>query len=201
MDWTVLITAAISGAGAAGIVVFAIKKFIERAITLRFDRLSEKNRVELQESIRRQAFIYDRSFEAAKEALSVVYRARNTLRKLLECIPEFPTSSVSFREHATINDLLIKLKRTCEDLYETLYEDHSVMARDFFRPFHALKNIVENVLSNLEVHVSKERLSKDEVYRLRHQLLDSFEDIEHMREALVETFQSRFLENQTTKDK
>ena len=193
MDWKAIIAGAISGAGVAGVFVAVMNKVIERTVLLRFERLAEKHRIELQESVRRQAFVYDRQFEVARQALSEIYRTRNILKEVLKCFPERPLKQVTFGNHATLNSLHEQLKKSVQTFYELLYEDHSLMPREFFGVFHALKNRIVEAEATMHALITAAHVSADEVTRSSARLLETLHAVEEHRSTLLEMFQSRFV--------
>lgn len=86
MDWQVIITSILTSLVSSSIItagiIYVLKKSFDSALDYRFGKLLEQQRANIHEETRREASLYDKQFEALKQAVAITYRLRNATRDL-----------------------------------------------------------------------------------------------------------------------
>lgn len=145
MDWqTILTSITASGVIAAGI-CYIIKKSFDKTVEIQFEKFKEQNKAAIQEDVRRQAFLYDRQYEALKLLLSLTYRLRNKARDL----PHRIESSNARIIEKEFNGIFV----IAEALQELLYTDRASLPNFIFDITHDLKTY----LFSIRLEMSRDR--------------------------------------------
>lgn len=90
----------------------------------------QSQRIPQEEHARRQAMVFDQQYQALKNAVSLAYRARNSLRDLLE-------GDYGMQEFADFSDRFRVTSRTLE---EVLFSERVVLPNGLFDLAHSLKH-------------------------------------------------------------
>ncbi len=114
-----------------------MKLATERALDVRLDKLRQENQAQIQEQFRREAFIWDKQFEATKSLLSLVYRFRNAFRELATLV-----DGASGEDRKERNEIMRRLSIYAKAVSEILYEERAVLPRELFEAAHELQTPV-----------------------------------------------------------
>jgi hypothetical protein len=167
MDWqTILTSVASSGVVTAGI-CYVIKKTFDRTLELKIEQLKEERKAEIQESMRRKAFLYDKQYEALKLSVSLVYRLRNAYRDVLVHISE--------RDAKGIQASVKQLHAFSDALREVLFTERATLPGFIFDMGHDLAKKVGLVNIQLE-SLRANRTAPDELYNSKHQQIEETYD-------------------------
>lgn len=175
MDWVTLV-ASIGGSGAVVAAIgYVVKLAAERSLDVRVSKLQQENAAQIQEQFRRQAFLWDRQFEAARSLLSLIYRFRNAFREL----------SVIFHNREKpgaweAEEMLRRLNAYGEAVSEILYEERAVLPKPLFEAAHELKTplyelrcLGERYLSGRAASRSKERRPVEAQIQNLYKIIDA----------------------------
>jgi hypothetical protein len=137
MDWQTVASSVLgSGVVMAG-VGYVLKTAIERTLDVRLEKIRIQNKAELEEHFRRQAFVWNSQFEAAKSLLTLIYRFRNTFAELISLIGKGRQEGTRAQR-----ELLNRLETYGRGISEILYEERAILPRALFEAAHELKNLL-----------------------------------------------------------
>jgi hypothetical protein len=160
MDWVTL-AASIGGSGAAVAALgYVLKVAAERSLDVRISKLQQENKAQIQEQFRRQAFLWDRQFEAARSLLSLIYRFRNAFRELSLVLSSDDEAKI--RKAA---EILRRLNAYGEAVSEILYEERAVLPEPLFRAAHELKTPLLQLRSLSQQYISRRPTSRSKERR------------------------------------
>jgi signal transduction histidine kinase len=134
MDWQTVASAILGSGAVMAAIGYILKTAIERSLDVRLEKIRAQNKAELEEYFRRQAFVWNSQFEAAKSLLALIYRFRNTFAELTSL------KSVGRQEDArTQRELFNRLETYGKDISEILYEERAILSPVLFEAAHELK--------------------------------------------------------------
>jgi len=137
MDWNTLVASLVGSGAVVGGIGYLLKLATERALDVRLDKLRQENQAQIQEQFRREAFIWDKQFEATKSLLSLVYRFRNAFRELATL-----GDGASGEDRKTRNEIVRRLNIYARAVSEILYEERAVLPPELFKAAHELQTPV-----------------------------------------------------------
>jgi len=86
MDWQTIFTAVVASLLSSSLItagiIYLVKKGIDRAIDLRYEKLLEEMKLQTQENARRKAALYDQQSKVLQELVAQVHRLRRLARDL-----------------------------------------------------------------------------------------------------------------------
>lgn len=87
MDWQTIITAVVASLLSSSLItagiIYILKKSIDRAIDLRYEKLLEEIKLNAQETARRKSVIYDQKSKALQVYISHLHRLRRMAREMM----------------------------------------------------------------------------------------------------------------------
>ncbi|CAM3972257.1 hypothetical protein MUGA111182_19865 [Mucilaginibacter galii] len=119
--------------GIAAVFIYILKKHLEASIAHRFKEQELKQKLVLEEVVRRQGKIFDEQFENGKLLCTVTYRLKNLCHTISYFVQKGQTYSQfedDFKQFRQNSDLLV----------DTLYSDKMIMEDDVFKVVHDLKH-------------------------------------------------------------
>ena len=81
MQWGTIAASMVMSTVLVSVVAYILKVTIERGLEYKIDSALEKQKAMIAEEVRREAAIFDQRSTTLKDALSHVYRIRNTVRR------------------------------------------------------------------------------------------------------------------------
>lgn len=119
--------------GIAALLIYLLKKHLEGSIAHRFKEQEVKQKIVLEEVIRRQGKIFDEQFENGKLLCTVTYRLKN----LSQIIGHFIEKGEYYNQ---FEDDFNQFRRNSDLLVDTLYSDKMIMEDEVFKVVHDLKH-------------------------------------------------------------
>ena len=145
VDWNSIAVNIFSTAAIVGGISFVLKKSFEKLLDNRLKQAQEEHKIELAESQRRQAELFDKRFDSLKTAVSLVYRARNAARELSE------DASLAFdSRNQNDRNRLNSIRAYHEAIEELLFEERSIMPVATFQILHDHKRTIFAFLRSIE---------------------------------------------------
>ena len=123
----------LGSSGIASVLVFLLKKNIERKIEHRFKQLEVTQKLHFEEVYRRQGKLFDEQYSNYKILTATTYRLKNAANAIYDLI--IRSSSPN-----NVKDQ-VRVFKACEHLLsETLYTDKLIMEETYFSMIHDLKH-------------------------------------------------------------
>lgn len=145
MEWEIIISSLITSVSFMSVVVFILKKSIEKLIESRLEKFKIQTKADIDEIYRRQARFFDKLLDAERLLLSEAYRARNIVKYEIKKAIEF-----NKREKLAIS--IDKLHKIIEDLGKILISERLILGERVFSFAHDYKH----ALLKFHIHVMKE---------------------------------------------
>lgn len=149
MNWETILTSFATSIVSSGILLSAFayiaKKIFDKSLDHHFDKAIELTRLQAQETVRREAAIFDKQIAIFTNVLSTIYRLRNQLRFLIA-----ETSKADF-EPKQFKPLLVELRQEAKTLDELLLAERAFFPPSVFLMVHEIKHAVDNAQGSFVV--------------------------------------------------
>lgn len=137
--------------GIAGILVFVLKKSIERKIDHRFKQIEVAQKLHFEEAYRRQSKLFDEQFSSYKILSATTYRLKNSSRAIYQMISQNDPPKDLKDE--------MKIFRSCESLLsETMYADKLIIEDSAFSIIHDLKHACAAFIETVHFYELRENI-------------------------------------------
>ena len=159
------------------------RRWLERALDVRFEKAMEENRALVREGMRRTAKIYDTQYEPMRTTLSIVYRLRNAMREAAQ--PAARTDIGHVRE------AMRRVHSYHDALEELLFEEKAILPAALFETSHEVKQATQIFMVEVEEYVTSMSGGKDGAARekrlaVEKRIDDTYERIDALYAKLAD---------------
>lgn len=148
-----ILLAVVTSATVGGVLVFAIKHYLQRAIDLRFKPLEHQLQLEFEQRKKLSEMLVERQIGIYPELLEIVYRLR-------KC---FETGIDSESAILWDQDIPVLAHR----LYEILFNARAFLPNKVFNDLHQYKRLCQDVVQILDVLTREDNIKNRELYQAR----------------------------------
>lgn len=159
--------------GIVSLIVFLLKKTLEKGIETKFKEIENKQRLDLEENKRREGKIFDDQYEISKSVIALTYRVRNGSRDIVDELNKADYNLLFIDDQLKIqNDYF----RALRDL---MLDDRAVLPELLFKELHDLSHAINYFNSKLiRLARQKKSLSTHQIQDIINETKEKFKQID-----------------------
>ncbi len=139
--FTAAITSLLSSSLIAAGIIYIVKKSIDRAIDLRYEKLLEELKLQAQETARRKSALYDQQSKAIQVCISHIHRLRRQAREM----EEMASSGIKGAKRKEFDALLLEFNQQYKAFMDFLSDNRVILPRIFTEARHDTGMLVANI--------------------------------------------------------
>lgn len=145
MNWQTILTSVLLSGSFVSLIIFLLKKTLEKGIETKFKEVENKQRLDLEENNRRQSKIFDDQYEICKSVTALTYRVRNGSRDI---ITELEKGSYNL---LFIEDRLKLQNEYFKALKDLMLDNRAILPELVFKELHDLAHAIDYFNSNIRI--------------------------------------------------
>lgn len=173
MDWQTVITAVVASLFSSSLItagiIYLVKKGIDRAIDLRYERLLEETKLQAQENVRRKAALYDQQSTVLQELVAQVHRLRRLARDLSTLYMSQERPKKKSNELKTV---YLEFEDRFRDFREFISSNRTLLTSEYIAAQHEITSLVSSVKSYHQLldHQVNDDLADQAIRRIQESL-------------------------------
>ena len=145
MDWPTIFTAVLTSLLSSSLItagiIYILKKGIDRAIDLRYEKLLEEVKVQVQETARRKSALYDQQSKALQDCISHLHR----LRRLARDMENVVSPEIKGAKRREFDELLDEFNQRYQEFMDFVSEQRVLLPRRFAEAQHDINGLLTSV--------------------------------------------------------
>ncbi|MCC6300417.1 MAG: hypothetical protein IT314_14075 [Anaerolineales bacterium] len=157
MDWQTILTATVTSFFSSSLitagVIFFVKKSIDRAIDLRYEKLLEEAKLQAQESLRRKAALHDQQSKVLQELVSHVHHLRRLAKDMWKLISTEKPDTKRWKEFDQARN---EFEKRTQGFREFISNNRVLLTRQHL----AVQHDITSLTSNIQLHSKLRKLDR-----------------------------------------
>jgi hypothetical protein len=180
MNWTTILSSMGGSAILVAAFAYVLKRAFDTTLKARLDQYNDRNKIQIQEAVRREAFIFDEQYQMLKQTLMLAYKSRNKARDFLNVIDSIEEA----------NDLLAEIEIDFKEMNTLVYSARAVCPESYFLIIHnykgALNAYCKYAGSLLKLQKNGENVVADKIEQRISDMKNTYLDLDRLYNSLTE---------------
>lgn len=139
--FTAVITSILSSSLITAGIVFLVKKSLDRMIDLRYEKILEETKAQIQETTRRKSALYDQQAKAYQTCIAHIHR----LRRLARSIQELSAQEIKGARRKEFDNLFLDFKQNFAEFENFVSENRVLLQVRYAETQHDLRSLIGNI--------------------------------------------------------
>lgn len=173
INWQTILTSVLLSSTIVGLIVFLLKKTLEKGIETKFKEVENKQRINLEENKRREGKIFDDQYEICKSVIALTYRVRNGSRDIVDELSKNDYNLLFIDDRLKIQADYFRALR------DLMLDNRAVLPELVFKELHDLSHSIDYFNSNL-IRLSRQnkKLNSQQVQEIITETKAKFQKID-----------------------
>ena len=146
MDWQTILTATVTSLFSSSLitagVIFFVKKSIDRAIDLRYEKLLEEAKLQAQESLRRKAALHDQQSKVLQGLVSHLHCLRRLAKDMWKLISTEKPDTKRWKEFDKAND---EFEQHTQEFREFVSNNRVLLTHQYLAVQHDITSLTSTI--------------------------------------------------------
>ncbi|MBC7879388.1 MAG: hypothetical protein H7Y59_19640 [Anaerolineales bacterium] len=145
MDWNTIFTAVITSILSSSLItagiIYLVKKSLDRMIDLRYEKILEETKLQMQEVSRRKSALYDQQAKIFQECISHIHR----LRRIAHSIQGLSSQEIRGAKRKEFDKILTEFRQNHKEFEEFISENRVLLKIKYAETQHDLRSVLTSI--------------------------------------------------------
>lgn len=138
---TAVVTSLLSSSLITAGIVFFVKKSLDRLIDLRYEKILEETKTQIQEAARRKSALFDRQAQAYQSCIAHIHR----LRRLARSIQEMTAQEIKGPKRKEFDGRIDEFKQAYSNFEDFISENRVLLNLKYAQTQHEFRNVFASI--------------------------------------------------------
>jgi hypothetical protein len=145
IDWNTIFTAVITSILSSSLItagiIYLVKKSLDSMIDLRYEKILEETKLQMQEVSRRKSALYDQQAKAFQECISYIHR----LRRIAHSIQILSSQEIRGAKRKEFDKILTEFRQNHKEFEEFISENRVLLKIKYAETQHDLRSVLTSI--------------------------------------------------------
>ena len=145
MAWRTILTAVITSILSSSIItagiIYLVKKSLDRMIDLRYEKILEETKLQMQEVSRRRSALYDQQAKTYQAYISHMHR----LRRFAHTIQELSPQEIRGKKRKEFDQMFTEFKQNYKEFENFISENRVVLKLKYAETQHDFRSLISSI--------------------------------------------------------